>query len=44
MEREKRQLEKKLEELHRSHAALQIDCEELKEDRERKLGEIQRQA
>jgi len=44
VEREKLQLEKKLEELHRSHAALQIDCEELKEDRERKLGEIQRQA
>ena len=44
LEREKLQLEKKFDELQRSYETLQVDCEELKEDRERKLGELQRQA
>lgn len=37
---EKSRLEKKYEDLIRSHEALQVDCEELKEDRERKLTEF----
>lgn len=40
MEIEKSRLEKKYEDLIRSHEALQVDCEELKEDRERKLAEF----